>query len=179
MTEPMTARGAGEGFYFIVWLSGGGPIGLQFVVITLLADRRHQATAGGLNAFATPTVVHLTGALVIAAIMSVPWPAISALSVAVGATGLAGLAYASIVVIRTLRQKEYEPVWEDWLWYTALPGISYAALAITVFLRTNAPRLLFVIGAAALALLLIGIHNAWDTVTHIVLTDSKGDGRKE
>jgi hypothetical protein len=32
-----------------------------------------------------------------------------------------------------------------------------------------------VIGAAALALLLIGIHNAWDTVTHIVLSD-EADG---
>jgi hypothetical protein len=32
---------------------------------------------------------------------------------------------------------------------------------------------LFVIAAAALALLLIGIHNARDTVTHIVLTASK------
>jgi hypothetical protein len=34
---------------------------------------------------------------------------------------------------------------------------------------------LFVIGAAALGLLLVGIHNAWDTVTHIVLTDSGDD----
>jgi hypothetical protein len=31
--------------------------------------------------------------------------------------------------------------------------------------------------AAALGLLLIGIHNAWDTVTHIVLTESEGDGQ--
>jgi hypothetical protein len=28
---------------------------------------------------------------------------------------------------------------------------------------------MFLIGAAALGLLLIGIHNAWDTVTHIVV----------
>jgi hypothetical protein len=32
---------------------------------------------------------------------------------------------------------------------------------------------LFVIGGAALALLLVGIHNAWDTVTHIVVTQSE------
>jgi hypothetical protein len=37
------------------------------------------------------------------------------------------------------------------------------------------PRSLFVIGAAALALLLIGIHNAWDTVTHIVLSNAESD----
>lgn len=178
MIETMSARAAWESFYVIVGSSGGALIGLQFVVITLLADRRHRTTPGGLNAFATPTVVHLTGALIVAAIMSAPWPSPNALSLAAGATGLAGLAYGMRVVVRTLRQKAYEPVWEDWLWYTALPGVCYAALAIAAFLRTNASSPLFVIAAAALGLLLIGIHNAWDTVTHIVLTDSEEDEQK-
>jgi hypothetical protein len=65
-------------------------------------------------------------------------------------------------------------VWEDWLWYTALPCVCYAALTMTALFRIDSPLPLFVVGAAALALLLIGIHNAWDTVTHIVLTDSDG-----
>jgi hypothetical protein len=173
--ETMSVRAAWESFYVIVGSSGGALIGLQFVVITLLADRQHRATAGGLNAFATPTVVHLTGALVVAATTSAPWPSPAALFVAVGIVGLLGLAYAVIVVVRTLRQKTYEPVWQDWLWYTVLPGVSYAALAITALLRTTAPRSFFVIGAAALALLLIGIHNAWDTVTHIVLSNAESD----
>jgi hypothetical protein len=95
-------------------------------VITLLADRQHRATAGGLNA---------------------SWPYPAALFVAVGIVGLLGLAYAVIVVVWTLRQKTYEPVWQDWLWYTVLPGVSYAALAITALLRTTAPRSFFVIGA--------------------------------
>jgi hypothetical protein len=34
---------------------------------------------------------------------------------------------------------------------------------------------MFVIGTAALCLLLIGIHNAWDTVTHIVVVRLHGD----
>ena len=117
----------------------------------------------------------MTGALVVAAIMSAPWPLPAARSFAVAATGLAGLTYAAVVVVRTLRQRTYEPVWEDWLWYTAVPGVCCAALAIIAFLRTDAPAPLFVVGAAALGLLLIGIHNAWDTVTHIVLTDSDAD----
>src|SRR3954466_1548061 len=107
MAESMSARAAWESFYVIVGSSGGALIGLQFVVITLLADRRHQTTTGGLNAFATPTVVHLTGALVLSAIMSAPWPSLSAFSAFVGVTGLAGLAYAAVVVRRTLRQKSY------------------------------------------------------------------------
>ena len=43
-----------------------------------------------------------------------------------------------------------------------------------LFLRTISLVAMFLIGAAALGLLLIGIHNAWDTVTHIVVT-SDGD----
>ena len=37
---------AWESFYVIVGSSGGALIGLQFVVITLTAERRHLASAG-------------------------------------------------------------------------------------------------------------------------------------
>jgi hypothetical protein len=43
-----------------------------------------------------------------------------------------------------------------------------------LFLRTTTLLALFAIGAAALGLLLIGIHNAWDTVTHIVVVRLHG-----
>jgi hypothetical protein len=169
MAELASARSAWESFYVIVGSSGGALIGLQFVVITLIAGRRQASAGGGVHAFATPTVVHLTGALVVSAIMSAPWPSALGLAVTVGAIGVAGLVYVAIVMVRTMRQTAYTPVWEDWLWYTALPGVSYAALTTAAFLGTSAPIPLFVIGGAALGLLLIGIHNAWDTVTHIVL----------
>ena len=70
-------------------------------------------------------------------------------------------------------------VWQDWLWYALLPCSVYAALAVTAaFLRTNTQFGLFVIAAGALGLLLIGIHNAWDTVIHIVVSNSSGDQTK-
>jgi hypothetical protein len=40
-------------------------------------------------------------------------------------------------------------------------------------LRTNPQLALFVIGFAALSLLLIGIHNAWDSVTHAVVSQNR------
>jgi hypothetical protein len=159
--------------------SGGALIGLQFVVITLIADRRHRTTAGSLSAFGTPTVVHFAGALLVSAIMSAPWPSLVPLSVALGICGLGGLTYGAIVVHRARRQTDYEPVGEDWLWYAVLPCISYTALTVTAALLRSSPRLaLFVIGAAALGLLFIGIHNAWDTVTYIVLSNADGGTTK-
>ena len=48
-----------ENFYVIVGSSAGALIGLQFVVITLIADRTNSKVdpqAG--SAFATPSVIH-------------------------------------------------------------------------------------------------------------------------
>jgi hypothetical protein len=179
VNEPASALSAWEAFYVIVGSSGGALIGLQFVVITLIADRRHATTPGSLAAFGTPTVVHLAGALLVSAIMSAPWHSLAPLSIALGVCGLGGLAYGAIVIRRARRQTTYAPIWEDWLWYAVLPCCSYAALTVTAALLARNSRLaLFIVGGAALALLLIGIHNAWDTVTYIVVSSSQGDETK-
>ncbi len=166
---------AWENFYVIVGSSGGALIGLQFVVVTIIAALRTRATADTINAFGTPTVVHLTSALLVSAIMSAPWPSLFPASVALAICGLVGLTYGAIAIRRARRQTDYRPVWEDWLWYALLPCGVYATLAVgAVFLRTAPQVAAFVIGGAALGLLLIGIHNAWDTVTHIVVTSRDG-----
>lgn len=163
-------------FYVIVGSSGAALIGVQFVVVTLIASQRQHPTAEALQAFGTPTVVHLTGALLVSAIMSAPWRSLVPTSVALVLCGVGGIAYGAIVMRRARRQTYYEPVWQDWLWYAVLPCSAYAALALAAaVLRTNTQPALFVIGAAALGLLLIGIHNAWDTVTHIVVRDARDD----
>lgn len=167
MPEHASALALWESFYVIIGSSGGALIGLQFVVITLIADR-HNASMGSLNAFATPTVVHFTGALAVSAIMSAPWASLTALSFALMACGVAGLAYGAVVIRRARRQSEYEPVLEDWLWYLVFPCAAYAALAASgLWLHEQHEDAFFGIAGCALALLLIGIHNSWDSVTHI------------
>jgi hypothetical protein len=169
-----------ENFYVIVGSSGAALIGVQFVVVTLIANMRMRTTAGSISAFGTPTVVHLGGALFVSAIMSAPWPSLLSASVPLAMCGLGGLGYGAIVIHRARRQTHYKPVWEDWLRYAILPCSIDAALALAaLFLRTTTQLALFVIGGAALGLLLIGIHNAWDTVTHLVVGGSGGDATKE
>jgi hypothetical protein len=163
-----------DSFYVIVGSSGGALIGLQFVVITLIRERRQGTQRGALSAFGTPTVVHFAGALLVSALMSAPWPSLTPLSVTLGICGVFGLVYGAIVIRRARTQTEYDPVWEDWLWYAALPCVAYTALIVTSFyLRAHAGIALFEVAAVALALLLIGIHNAWDTVTHLVMSESE------
>lgn len=173
------ALSAWESFYVIVGSSGAALIGLQFVVIAVIADRRPLATGGSISAFGTPTVVHFGGALIISAIMSAPWPSLVPASVVLALGGLGGLVYGVIVVRHARRQTEYEPMGEDWLWYSILPCTAYAALGVAaLWLRARSQLALFVVAGAALSLLLIGIHNAWDTVTYIVLGERSREAPK-
>ena len=170
---------AWQSFYVIVGSSAAALIGIQFVVITLIANMRRPATADSISAFGTPTVVYLASALLVSAIMSVPWPSLFPASIALAMCGFGGLAYGVIVIRRARRQTYYKPEWEDWVWYALVPCSVYATLTITaLLLRTTTLLALFVIGAAALGLLLIGIHNAWDTVTHIVVVTLHDDATK-
>ena len=168
-----------ENFYVIVGSSAAALIGIQFVVIALIANMRKWATAESIRAFGTPTVVHLGAALVVSALMSAPWHSLSRASIALETCGLAGLGYTTLAIHRARRQTDYKPVWEDWICHAVLPCSAYAALSVAaLLLRTTTQAALFVIGAAALGLLLIGIHNAWDTVTHLVVT-ARGDATKK
>ena len=67
------------------------------------------------------------------------------------------------------RQVVYKPVFEDWLFHLLLPLAAYTTLAVAAFAAGSYLReALFGIGAAALLLLFVGIHNAWDAVTYHV-----------
>ena len=159
-----------ENFYVIVGSSAGALIGLQFVVITLIAGRpieRDEAQAS--DAFSTPSVVHFAVALLLSAVVSAPWDGIGAVVILWGLVGLSGIVYTVIVARRMRRQTAYRPVFEDWLFHVLLPLVAYATLAASAFVASTHPRpALFIVAAASLLLLFIGIHNAWDTVTHLV-----------
>ncbi len=159
-----------ENFYVIVGSSAAALIGLQFVVIALVKDSRMRTSSGTISAFATPTIVHLASVLVTSAIISAPWPRLLAMSIALALCGLTGISYCAGVILHANRQTEYTTLWQDWLWHMVLPGSAYIALTLAAaFLRASTAGALFGVGAAALGLLLIAIHNAWDTVTFIVL----------
>ena len=168
-----------ENFYVIVGSSAGALIGLQFVVITLIAAARPvtrvDAQAGG--AFATPSVVHFGVVLLLSAIASAPWNGITTVAVLWGFVGLCGTVYVVVVARRMRVQSAYQPVFEDWLFHVLLPFAAYAALAISAcVVHSRARPALFLVGAAALLLLFIGIHNAWDAVTYHVFVRSRQEG---
>jgi hypothetical protein len=175
--EHIPALAAWESFYVIVGSSGAALTGLQFVVIALVAETDSAGGPREIAAFGTPTVVHFCAVLLIAAIMSAPWSTLSSPAIALGACGVLGILYSTIVTIRARRQTGYKPVLEDWIWHIILPFAAYGGLLLaTVFLHRNTMPSLFIVGAVSLLLLFIGIHNAWDTVTYIALKPSQATG---
>ena len=172
----MAAFSGWENFYVIVGSSAGALIGLQFVVLTLIASRpmtRDDLRQGG-DAFATPSVVHFAAALLLSAIMSAPWNGMDIVSALWGLEGLSGVGYVIIVARRLRMQTFYRPVFEDWLFHGILPFGTYAMLAVSAWVAQSNERTgMYIVGGAALLLLFIGIHNAWDAVTYHVFTRNK------
>jgi hypothetical protein len=169
-----------QNFYVIIGSSAGALTGLMFVVITLIAGAQVRRSSGTLAAFGTPNVVHFCVALLVAAILSAPWQALWNASLLLGLSGLGGVTYVVIVVRRTRRQTDYQPVLEDWLWHTVFPLVSYTALVVAaILLPGNTTPALFGIGAATVLLLFIGIHNAWDTVTYVVVELSQPEDKSQ
>lgn len=168
MEQTLTTLPAWESFYVIIGSASAALTGLQFVVIVLSAELNTLGSNSVTRAFATPTIVHFCAVLFISAILSAPWPALSGASIALGACGVAGSLYTAIVIRHARRQQDYVPVLEDWIWHGALPLLAYVALLVAAAVLQAYPLpALFVIGGAALLLLFVGIHNAWDSVVYI------------
>src|SRR6267143_826554 len=127
-----------DSFYVIVGSAAGALIGLQFVVLTLIAERP-------------------------------PLRAVTPVAALWGLVGLSGAVYTGIVARRMRVQTTYGPVWEDWVFHFVLPSAAYAILALSAFAAPSHTReALFGVGTAALLLLFVGIHNAWDAIAYHV-----------
>lgn len=161
-----------QNFYVILGSAAATLTGLIFVVVTLITGLQGRAstTSESFATFNTPNIVHFCAALLVAAILSAPWPALWMAGLLLGLLGLGGAIYVVIVLRRARRQTHYHPVVEDWLWHTVFPLIAYTALVVAAILLARQPTLaLFVVAAGPLLLLFIGIHNAWDNVVYIAL----------
>ncbi len=169
-------------FYSIIGTAAATLTGLIFVVIALIAGVRVRvpSPSSGIATFNTPNVVHFGVALLVAAILSAPWQALWPAGLLLGLSGLGGVIYVIIVVRRAHLQTDYQPVLEDWLFHTIFPLVSYTALVVAAIVLPGHPApALFVIAAATVLLLFIGIHNAWDNVTYIAIELSQRENKPQ
>jgi hypothetical protein len=165
-----------ESFYVIVGSGAAALIGLQFVVLALIAEKPPPRAAEAGGAFVTPTIVHFSAALLLSALLRAPWHSVSGVAALWGLVGAGGLVYTFIVAKRMRAQGAYKPEFEDWLFHVVLPFAAYALLPLSAFaVASHTHEALFAVGGAALLLLFIGIHNAWDGIAyHVFVNVLKG-----
>lgn len=169
-------------FYVMTGSSAGALTGLVFIVITLISDRPQRKSDAGIGTFTTPTVVHFSCVLLTSAVMSAPFPSLGPVAVILGLAGAGGLFYVMLIARRHAMLKTYRPDAEDWAWNVILPFVAYALLfASAIAMHALASGALYATAAAAMLLIFIGIHNAWDVVTFLAtgkvdeLPDSPAD----
>ena len=171
----MTPLARWQNFYVFVGSSAGALIGLQFVVLSLISGLRTarlDPQAGG--TFATPTIVHFVSVFAVSGILCAPWDGIGPAAFLLGLVGVSGFVYTMIVTRRMRAQGAYRPQFEDWLFHVLLPFAAHVTLAGSAYATRFRPReALFAVAAAVMLLVLIGIHNAWDTVTYHVFVKTR------
>src|SRR4051812_14852576 len=126
----MSEFGEWDSFYVIVGSAAGALVGLQFVVMTLLAERPPARVAEASAAFTTPTTVLFSVVLFLSAILRAPWGSVGGVAAVWGLTAFAGVIYSAIVIRRMRVQNVYQPAFEDWLFHAILPLPTYVALAV-------------------------------------------------
>src|SRR5256886_6870919 len=171
MSEALLAPlAAWQTYYVLIGTAAATLTGLMFVAITLMAQLRvHPPSWSHMRVFNTSNVVHFGTALLIAALLSAPWPALWTAAFLLGLAGLGGVSFVLIVLWEVRhRLVGYQLVRSDWLWYTPLPLISYTALVVASILPPIFPvPVLFSIAAATLLLPFLWMHNALAVATYI------------
>jgi hypothetical protein len=156
-----------ENFFYLIGSAAGTLIGIMFVVITLTAGHEPRRISRGAPVYVTPIVFHFAVVLVVSALSEVPAQQPRTVSVILLVFALAGLVYSVATTIRLCARGWEEPVhWSDKCFYGFLATIIYVALAVIagavwIVERKAVPG----IAAIVLALLLLGIRNAWDLAT--------------
>jgi hypothetical protein len=170
---------AWQSFYVIVGTAAATLTGLMFVATTLIERVQTGEPASlraGFEAFATPTLVQFSVPLLVAAIISAPWPALWQAGPFLGLVGLGGIAFIVIDIRWGRRQTDYAPKLGDWVWYRAIPFVAYAALVVGALLLPGSPvPALFLTGGVTALLLFIGIRNAWDSITYLAIERALAD----
>jgi hypothetical protein len=162
-----------ENFFYLIGSAAGALIGLMFVVITLTAGYEPRRVSRGAPVYVTPIVFHYSVVLVVSAISEVPALSSSLVGLFLGACAIAGVTYSTATTIRLSRKGWEDPIpWSDKCFYGFLPAITYVALVVAASaVWVVGRKAVLAIGAIMLALLLLGIRNAWDLATTLAQRD--------
>jgi len=171
MTDLTQALHDWAAFYLLVGTSAATLAGLLFVALSLAVTLLPPQVASnpGARAFVTPSLIYLVYVLVIAAMLNVPQLTPEILGAILALGGVAGVVFVvprgrilrSVASVRALKR-------DDWLWYLALPTLSYSLMVISAAMLLFDLQIALILLALAVLLLTIeAVRNAWDLMLWI------------
>lgn len=160
-------------FYVSMSQAGAALIGLLFVVITIVVERRPNDTAK-IRVYLTPTVIYFASVLFLAELLIFPNHTRLTAILCICLAGVAGLFYSgSLLVGRGRRKSYYEQ--HDLIAYAVVPFATYGLLVLSgVLLRYDTQLGLTLVAAGMLSLLTLAIRNSWSIVVDVVSTRPGG-----
>jgi hypothetical protein len=157
-----------DNFYLMLGSAAASLIGLLFVVVTLTQGFDRDRAMKGVALYMTPTATHFAVVLVLSAAAVAPRIPLWAISAIVALTAVVGLfnGVRSTVAIAKMGKGDDPPHWTD-LWsygvgplalYLVLFGVAASLIARVAWADSA-------VAVVLVALLLMGIRNAWDLIT--------------
>ena len=149
-------------FYLLIGTAGLTLTGLLFVIVSFGARTVADQAETGVPAFISPNAVFFTAVLVVSAVFLVPEIPRAAVGWFLCLGSFASLAY--LVSTRAHRRWSENNLGRlDWIWYIALPVLSYLLLlASGVGLLRQVESSMDGAAFSVVLLLVVGIRNAWD-----------------
>ena len=162
-----------QGWTSYYQMTGGASatlVALLFVVATLTESREPSQVLRAVSIYLTPTALHFGIVLAISGLALVPRLSSAAIAGLMGFGAVVGLGNGLWACLGMRRRSPGAdpPHWSDFWLYGAAPSAIYLALGgVSVALWAGAAWGPYAVAALLLALLLLGVRNAWDLVTWI------------
>jgi len=161
----VTALAEWRDFYVVLGTAAGVIIGATFVVASLATGMKEREL--GMRGFITPTAVHLGSVLIGSAILAVQSLTPLGFVLLLGCGGVGGMIYGVVVAVRIGAM----PLdLSDRAFYMILPILAYGLLAAAALMawKSGWPAL-ETLAAALIALLVVGMRNAWDMASFMIM----------
>jgi hypothetical protein len=151
-------------FYALIGTAAATLVGLMFVVASIGAGVFTSAHQAGTRSFLSPTVVHFSAVLLICLLAVAPAETWLSLGTLLSVASLIGSAYSGWIWRRMTKHGFWVTIdMADRLWYTILPVAAYVVVGgAGLSLLQHKEGSLNVLAMSVIALLIIGIRNAWD-----------------
>jgi hypothetical protein len=158
-------------FYVMIGTASGAIVGAAFIVVTLVSNLEKRTL--GMRGFITPIAVHLGSVLVGSAILTVPTLTPVSLAILLGAGGAVGTLYTIVIATRIWHMRLDL---DDRAFYIVLPIMAYATMATAAIMAVTQNEPTFeTLAVALVALLIIGMRNAWDMASFVIM-QGRGEG---